>query len=64
MENGKSDNRKRKPSDPDFGITFDLPIFASDYCENYTTSTEPINDIRTRVKYHVTKLRISIKQLK
>ena len=64
MENKKNANRKRKPSDPTFGISFDLPIFASDYCENYTTSTEPINDISTKVKYHVKKLRISIKQLK
>ena len=55
-------NRKRKVSEK-VEISHEIPIFASDYRERRGKSTEPIEDIAIKVKYHVKRLRLSRKKL-
>ena len=58
----EKDSRKRVLSDPNMGVKFDLPIFASDYSEEEPPSRK-VEDVKTEVKYRVKKLRIAIRQL-
>lgn len=55
-------NRKRKLSEKS-EISHEIPIFASDYRERREKSTESLEDIAVKVKYHVKRLRISRKKL-
>ena len=55
-------NKKRKLSEV-CEISHEIPIFASDYRERREKSTESIEDISIKVKYHVKRLRLSRKKL-